>query len=393
MKPQWPASSKLPWGENVRFVGEAGAISTETKALLQSFCVDHGDFPPRVLRSLRTFLPEDTEEVDAGVNIRGSKWKIPEEEIAKRRDLRKERIFTIDPTGARDLDDALSVTPLADGTIEMGVHIADVTYFIRPNSELDQEARRRATTVYLIQKAIPMLPPLLCEELCSLNPQVDRLTYSCIWRMHPDGTLVDEPAWFGRTVIRSCCKLDYQTAQNMIEGSIKPEHASSAAPHLWDPNRFDFTTVQYLYALNHVKNISSCPRSPSQPAQAVARLVCLQCLLHLDHDHTVSPHAGPCAYLRPCVLSSRRPKDFTCGEVCNDILLMNTLAKERRAKRFENGSLSLNVPQLAFKLDDNGNPIEFESYPIRDSNKLVEVGPEYHLLTVRVRNKPRPEFF
>lgn len=83
-----------------------------------------------------------------------------------------------------------------------------------------------------------MLPPLLCEELCSLNPQVDRLTYSCIWRMNGDGTLVDgEPAWFGRSVIRSCCKLDYATAQHMIEGAILPDSASSTAPELWDPNR------------------------------------------------------------------------------------------------------------------------------------------------------------
>lgn len=83
-----------------------------------------------------------------------------------------------------------------------------------------------------------MLPPLLCEELCSLNPQVDRLTYSCIWRMNGDGTLVEgEPAWFGRSVIRSCCKLDYATAQNMIEGAILPDSASPTAPELWDPNR------------------------------------------------------------------------------------------------------------------------------------------------------------
>lgn len=240
VKPFWSAKSKLPWGHNVRFVGEAGAIHAETKALLCQHHVDHGDFPHSVLHGLQAFLPEETEDgMDTGANIRGSRWKIPLEEIAKRRDLRNERIFTIDPTGARDLDDALSVTPLADGTVEMGVHIADVTYFLKPNSDLDREARRRATTVYLVQKSIPMLPPLLCEELCSLNPQVDRLTYSCLWRMHPDGTLVDEPAWFGRTVIRSCCKLDYQTAQHMIEGSIRPEDASSTTPDLWDPNRFD----------------------------------------------------------------------------------------------------------------------------------------------------------
>lgn len=116
--------------------------------------VDHGDFPKTVLRGLETFLPKKAEGgIDIGADIRGSRWKIPDEEIAKRRDLRESRIFTIDPTGARDLDDALSVTLLADGTFEIGVHIADVTYFVRPNSDLDREARRRATTVYLVQQA------------------------------------------------------------------------------------------------------------------------------------------------------------------------------------------------------------------------------------------------
>ena len=215
--------------------------------MLKQYGVDHGDYPPGVLRTLGNALAENAEEADPGADIRGSMWKIPEEEIAKRVDLRKERIFTIDPTGARDLDDALSVTPLADGTIKMGVHIADVSYFIPPNSDLDQEARRRGTTVYLVQRTTPMLPPVLCEELLSLNPQVDRLTYSCIWRMYADGTLVDEPAWFGRTVIRSCCKLDYQTAQNIIKGAIKPEQASSTASHLWDPIRFDFSTRCQVY--------------------------------------------------------------------------------------------------------------------------------------------------
>lgn len=120
--------------------------------------VDHGDFPETVLRGLETFLPQKAEhEIDPGAAIRGSRWKIPDEEIAKRRDLRRSRIFTIDPTGARDLDDALSVTLMADGTFEVGVHIADVTYFVRPNSDLDREARRRGTTVYLVQQASKVL--------------------------------------------------------------------------------------------------------------------------------------------------------------------------------------------------------------------------------------------
>lgn len=264
IKEKWSETSKLPWGHNVRFIGEAGVIHAETRALLAQNGVDHGDFPRTVIQELRGFLPEsDYGGVDVGANVRGSRWTIPDEEIAKRRDLRNQRIFTIDPTGARDLDDALSVTKLSDGTIEMGVHIADVTYFVRPNTNLDREARRRATTVYLVQKAIPMLPPLLCEELCSLNPLVDRLTYSCIWRMHPDGTLVDEPAWFGRTVIRSCCKLDYQTAQNMIEGYIRPENASSAPPQLWDPDRSRSMSIQYSKSdctLMHIHSYCRWPR-------------------------------------------------------------------------------------------------------------------------------------
>lgn len=225
--------------------------------MLSQFGLNHGDFPHTVLQSLKTFLPKENDEVDSGANTRGSNWKIPDEEIAKRRDLRKERIFTIDPTSARDLDDALSVTPLADGTVEIGVHIADVTFFVKPNSDLDTEARRRGTTVYLVQRAIPMLPPLLCDELCSLHPDVDRLAFSCIWKMNADGTRVDEPAWFGRTVIRSCCKLDYQTAQRMIDGSILPKNTSSTTPDLWDPNRYSQRIGDVQYRVGRAQRIGA----------------------------------------------------------------------------------------------------------------------------------------
>lgn len=137
----------------MRFIGEAGEIHAETEAALVGNKVNHGDFPRAVMRSLEEFLPAESEPgMDPGANVRGSRWRIPDDEIARRRDLRNERIFTIDPTTARDLDDALSITPLENGTFEIGVHIADVTYFLKPNSELDREARRRGTTVYLVQK-------------------------------------------------------------------------------------------------------------------------------------------------------------------------------------------------------------------------------------------------
>jgi DIS3-like exonuclease 2 len=144
----------------------------------------------------------------------GADWQIPAEEIARRKDLRHECIFTCDPLTAKDLDDALSITAYPDGRFKIGVHIADVSYFVREDTALDVEAARRATTVYLVQKAVPMLPHVLCETLCSLNPGVDRLAYSVEWIMTADGELAtDVMPWFGRTVIRSCAKLDYGCVQ------------------------------------------------------------------------------------------------------------------------------------------------------------------------------------
>ncbi|CAN0276187.1 unnamed protein product, partial [Discosporangium mesarthrocarpum] len=173
LKPTWSEYSKLPWGEAVRCLGEAGEIRTETDALLAQHQVNHGEFPRGVLHSLRQQQQqrkgwprgatgrhhcsggdekEEESRHDPGANVRGSGWKIPEAEVARRRDLRGTRVFTIDPSTAKDLDDALHVTPLEDGTVEVGVHIADVSHFFQPGSELDKEAQRRGTTVYLVQQ-------------------------------------------------------------------------------------------------------------------------------------------------------------------------------------------------------------------------------------------------
>lgn len=103
-----------------------------------------------------------------------------------------------------------------------------------------------------------MLPPLLCEELCSLNPGVDRLAYSCVWKMNRDGTMVDEPAWFGRTVIRSCAKLDYTTAQHMIEGTIRPGDPSSITPDLWDLHRRARRSSNRLLFLSILRRCGTC---------------------------------------------------------------------------------------------------------------------------------------
>ncbi|KAM6443819.1 DIS3-like exonuclease 2 [Liasis olivaceus] len=203
----WREDSNFALGQLAQSLGQAGEIEPETEGILTEYGVDFSDFSPEVLQCLPQSLP----------------WIIPSSEFARRRDLRKECIFTIDPSTAKDLDDALSCKLLPDGNLEVGVHIADVSYFVPEGTALNEVASKRATSVYLVQKVIPMLPQLLCEELCSLNPMTDRLTFSVIWKLTPQGKILDE--WFGRTVIQSCTKLSYDHAQSMIE---KPEKVFAA---------------------------------------------------------------------------------------------------------------------------------------------------------------------
>ncbi|XP_023578022.1 DIS3-like exonuclease 2 isoform X1 [Octodon degus] len=199
----WKEDSNFALGKLAKSLGEAGEIEPETEGILTEYGVDFSDFSSEVLDCLPQSLP----------------WTIPPEEVSKRRDLRKDCVFTIDPSTARDLDDALSCRPLADGTFQVGVHIADVSYFVPEGSQLDNVAAQRATSVYLVQKVVPMLPRLLCEELCSLNPMTDKLTFSVIWTLTAEGKILDE--WFGQTIICSCTKLSYEHAQSMIEQPTK----------------------------------------------------------------------------------------------------------------------------------------------------------------------------
>ncbi|XP_064142621.1 DIS3-like exonuclease 2 isoform X2 [Loxodonta africana] len=208
----WKEDSNFALGQLAKSLGQAGEIEPETEGILTEYGVDFSDFSSEVLKCLPQSLP----------------WTIPQEEFSKRRDLRKDCIFTIDPSTARDLDDALSCKPLADGNFEVGVHIADVSYFVPDGSDLDRLAAERATSVYLVQKVVPMLPRLLCEELCSLNPMTDKLTFSVIWTLTPEGKILSE--WFGRTIIRSCTKLSYEHAQSMIESPAQPVPEKALPP-------------------------------------------------------------------------------------------------------------------------------------------------------------------
>ena len=170
------------------FEGRIGDIASETAALLLEWSVDERPFSAAV----RDCLP-------------ATPWRIPPAELARRRDLRHLRICSIDPPTARDLDDALHCTRHVDGSgrctgYEVGVHIADVSHFVRPGSALDHEAARRSTSVYLVQKVIPMLPRLLCEQLCSLNPGEERLAFSVIWQLDAQGEVIPARTWCAQPI-------------------------------------------------------------------------------------------------------------------------------------------------------------------------------------------------
>ncbi|KAJ2080764.1 hypothetical protein H4R24_002856 [Coemansia sp. RSA 988] len=196
----WATTEPAPKAAFVKDLGTRGSIEVETQLILEENGVCAAPFTPDVLRC----LPR-------------APWRIPPIDLKSRTDLRNTCIFTIDPSTARDLDDAVGCCALPNGNLLVGVHIADVSYFVQPKTALDREARKRATTTYMVQRAYPMLPSVLCEDLCSLNPGVDRLAFSVMWEIEPQSAAVLS-TWFGRTIINSACKLSYDDAQAVIDG-------------------------------------------------------------------------------------------------------------------------------------------------------------------------------
>ena len=194
----WPEGERLPHGELLDILGKAGDNDTEMHAILAEF-----DLPYRFER----------EVIRAANSIEEG---ITDEEVARRRDMRDRTTFTIDPADAKDFDDALSLHKLSDGVWEVGVHIADVTHYVESGSIVDNEAVERATSVYLVDRTIPMLPERLSNELCSLRPNEDKLCFSAVFTINENLDITDE--WFGRTVIHSDRRFTYEEAQAVIEG-------------------------------------------------------------------------------------------------------------------------------------------------------------------------------
>ncbi|MBR4995535.1 MAG: ribonuclease R [Alistipes sp.] len=196
----WRETDKSPRGEIIDILGKVGDNDAEMHAILAEY-----DLPYKF----------EQEILDAAEAIDGC---ITEADYAERRDFRDITTFTVDPADAKDFDDALSIRKIEDGLWEVGVHIADVTHYVRPGSVLDCEAYERGTSVYLVDRTVPMLPERLSNELCSLRPNEESLCFSAVFKMNEDAEVLEE--WFGRTVIYSDRRFTYAEAQARIETGV-----------------------------------------------------------------------------------------------------------------------------------------------------------------------------
>jgi ribonuclease R/exosome complex exonuclease DIS3/RRP44 len=193
----WPKNSKNPFGKITTVLGKPGDHNTEMHSILLEYDLPY-EFEPEVEKEAENLPIEITKE-----------------EISKRRDMRKDLTFTIDPKDAKDFDDALSFTKLENGNYEIGIHIADVSHYLEPKTILDDEAYKRATSVYLVDRVVPMLPEMLSNGVCSLRPNEEKLTFSAVFEINKKAEIVGE--WFGRTVTYSDQRFAYEEAQSIIE--------------------------------------------------------------------------------------------------------------------------------------------------------------------------------
>ena len=198
----WPQDAKNPKGEVVDILGKTGENTAEQHAILAEFGLPY-KYPEAVEKAAN--------RIKAGIT---------DEEVARRIDMRGVTTFTIDPKDAKDFDDALSIRRLPNGNWEVGVHIADVTHYVKPNTIIDHEAEKRATSVYLVDRVVPMLPEHLSNGICSLRPNEEKLTFSCIFEMNDNGKVLKSK--IHRTVICSDYRFSYEEAQEVIEKGEGP---------------------------------------------------------------------------------------------------------------------------------------------------------------------------
>lgn len=229
----WPKNADSPFGTLVENFGKPGETSTEMHAILS----DYG---------LPLHFPENVEQAAAEIDQR-----ILPDEIKKRRDFRDILTFTIDPKSAKDFDDALSFKILSEDKFEIGIHIADVSHYVKPNTILDNEALDRATSVYLVDRVVPMLPEVLSNGVCSLRPKEEKYTFSAVFEMNAKGQVLNE--WFGKTVIYSDHRFAYEEVQDIIETQeniVSEKNSLTGSSYTIDEDTFKAITTLDSIAKN-----------------------------------------------------------------------------------------------------------------------------------------------
>ncbi|MDF2156947.1 ribonuclease R [Algoriphagus sp. CAU 1675] len=236
---EWRENDKNPTGKVIRVLGKAGVHEVEIHSIMAEFGLPF-EYP---------------KEADSEANSISD--KITAKEINSRKDFRDVTTFTIDPVDAKDFDDAISYRQLENGNLEIGVHIADVTHYVKPKTALEREAYNRATSVYLVDRTIPMLPERLSNGLCSLRPKEDKLTFACVFEMDKNAKVVNH--WIGRTVIHSDRRFSYEEAQENIdqqsgdffeELSLLNELAKKVRKQRFDHGAVNFETVEVKFKLD-----------------------------------------------------------------------------------------------------------------------------------------------
>ncbi|PWY83052.1 cell wall biogenesis protein phosphatase Ssd1 [Aspergillus sclerotioniger CBS 115572] len=221
---RWPITSLHPFGTLVEQLGEMGDLKVETEALLRDNNFGSDEFSDAVLKSIGW---ED--------------WSVSNENealLASRQDFRQETTFTVTPSGTKELDNAFHIKPLADGKVEIGIHVTDIAHFVKGNSLVDREAKKRGTAVYLVDRLVNMLPTRVSTELCALLPGEDRFTVSVVFKANPETGAIDDDVWIGKAMIKSSARLSYEEVDAAIQGT-----STLAAPGI------TADTVRALYAV------------------------------------------------------------------------------------------------------------------------------------------------
>ena len=308
---EWPAKSRNPIGEVVEVFGKSGENETEMHAILAEYGLPYS-YPREVEEAANLIEPGITPA-----------------EVARREDFRDTLTMTIDPRDAKDFDDAISIKPMKEGIWEVGVHIADVSHYVPEGGIIDQEAERRATSIYLVDRTIPMLPEHLCNGVCSLRPGEEKLTFSVVFEMNEDAEVLSHR--IRHTVIRSNRRFTYEEVQAVLE------------------NHGEATECEA---------IRKGEAKPTEPivAQEVTVNAEGQCLCS---DGTVQPDAETFA---------------------DELITLNRMARKLRERRFKEGAIDFDREEVRFEIDDKGKPLSVYFKRAKDANKLVE---EFMLLANR----------